>query len=564
MLALLGPLSRRGRTRRRRTGATGRILVALVVVPVLLLLAVLALWAVDTRRAEGEALRNVEVAGRPVAGLDAAALDAALRSLAEEYPGAPVRVETPEGTIEVRGADVGLALDAGATRAAVLAVGREGSVARRFASWARSLVAPRTSELAVTLDPSLVEAVVVARDPSGRVPPTEPGLVAADGELVLVPGVDGRGLDPARVLEGLSAAAASGDLPVVTSVEAGAVAPRFTDEEARRLADRGRDLTAEPLSVQAGDTAVAVPTATMRTWLRAVPVPDGLRLEGDRERAALDLEALLAGVGAPPVDASFRVEDGRVVIDPDVPGSRCCAPEAADRAVAAVLSRPATPVVLPLVPREADRTTAEAQALGVGQPIGTFTTYFPAGQSRVVNIHRISDLTRGVVIEPGGSFSVNERIGPRTVENGFTTGGVIQDGVFQESVGGGISQYATTLFNAAFFGGLEYGAYQSHSLYISRYPYGREATLSFPEPDLVVENPTPYGVLIWPTYTPSSVTVTLWSTPWAQGQQTAQEERPVGPCTRVVTERTRTFVADGHTEVDRIFATYRPEEGVAC
>jgi vancomycin resistance protein YoaR len=537
--------------------------VALVVVPVLLLLAAIGLWALDTSRAEGEVLRNVEIAGRPMGGLGGAALDDALGSLAEEYPAAPVRVETPEGAIELVGSDVGLSLDVAATRAEVLAVGRSGSVPRRFASWLSALVRPRTSDLAVTLDASRVEAAVVERDPSGRVPPTEPGITASGGDLAVVPGVEGRGLDPATVVDGLRDAAVSGDLPVVTAVAAGPIAPRFTDEEAARLAELGRERTAEPLPVQAGDTAVAVPSETLRTWLHAVPVPDGLRLEADPARAAPDVDALLADVGADPVDASFVVEGDRVVIIPDVPGSRCCAPDAAERVAAAVLDRPEGPVQLSLVPAEADRTTADAEALGIVQPIGSFTTSYPAGQSRVVNIHRIADLTRGVVIEPGGSFSVNEHIGPRTEANGFTTGGVIQNGVFEESVGGGISQFATTLFNAAFFGGLEYSAYQSHSIYISRYPYGREATLSYPEPDLVVENPSPHGVLIWPTYTASSITVTLWSTPWATGAQTAQTESPVGACTRVTTERTRTFV-DGRTAKDRVFATYRPEEGVTC
>ena len=80
----------------------------------------------------------------------------------------------------------------------------------------------------------------------------------------------------------------------------------------------------------------------------------------------------------------------------------------------------------------------------------------------------------------------------------------IENGVLVDTVGGGISQFATTTFNAAFFGGLDLVEYQSHSIYISRYPYGREATLSFPKPDLVIGNNTPYGVLIWPTYTGTS------------------------------------------------------------
>jgi vancomycin resistance protein YoaR len=226
--------------------------------------------------------------------------------------------------------------------------------------------------------------------------------------------------------------------------------------------------------------------------------------------------------------------------------------------------RPAEAVELPLGPRPPGRTTEDAAALGIVEPIATFTTSFAPGQSRVVNIHRIAELTRGVVIDPGSELSVNGFVGRRTAAKGFVPGGVIQDGVFDESVGGGISQYATALFNAAFFGGLEFGTYQSHSIYISRYPYGREATLSFPQPDLVIENPTPYGVLVWPTYTSSSLTMTLYSTRWATGEQTGQRESLVGVCTRVTTERTRTFVSDGHREVDSVHATYRPGEGIDC
>nr|MBA2609102.1 VanW family protein [Actinomycetota bacterium] len=126
-----------------------------------------------------------------------------------------------------------------------------------------------------------------------------------------------------------------------------------------------------------------------------------------------------------------------------------------------------------------------------------------------------------------------------------------------------ISQFATTLFNAAFFAGLDMGEYQSHSIYISRYPYGREATLNFPHPDLVVINNTPYGVLVWPTYTGTTLTLTLYSTKYAPGTQTGQSQAPSGICTRVTTERTRTY-PDDTKKVDRFRATYRPQEGKNC
>jgi hypothetical protein len=201
--------------------------------------------------------------------------------------------------------------------------------------------------------------------------------------------------------------------------------------------------------------------------------------------------------------------------------------------------------------------------LGIIELVAEFTTEHAAGQGRVANIHRISDITRGAVIQPGASWSINDYVGRRTAEDGFVPAGVIYQGVFQEDVGGGISQYATTLFNAAFFGGLDFAEYQAHSIYISRYPYGREATVSFPAPDLRIVNNTPFGVLIWPTYTDTSITVSLYSTKHIVTEQTGQVETAVDQCTRVTTERTRTY-ADGSVGVDTVGALYQPEEGLDC
>ena len=47
-------------------------------------------------------------------------------------------------------------------------------------------------------------------------------------------------------------------------------------------------------------------------------------------------------------------------------------------------------------------------------------------------------------------------------------------------IGGGVSQFATTMFNAAFFAGLDIDEYQAHSEYFDRYPCGREATMGYP------------------------------------------------------------------------------------
>jgi vancomycin resistance protein YoaR len=181
----------------------------------------------------------------------------------------------------------------------------------------------------------------------------------------------------------------------------------------------------------------------------------------------------------------------------------------------------------------------------------------------VLNIQRIADIIRGVVIEPGERFSVNDFVGERTREKGFVSAGTIQQGHFKDDVGGGISQFATTIFNAAFFAGLEFDDYQSHTIYISRYPYGREATLNYPDVDLAVINSTPYGVLIWPEYTSTSITVQMYSTKYWEVEQTGQSSWRSGACRSVETFRSRTS-PEGEVLEDSVQARYRPGEGLDC
>ncbi len=230
----------------------------------------------------------------------------------------------------------------------------------------------------------------------------------------------------------------------------------------------------------------------------------------------------------------------------------CCTDEA-PQAVTAALLAGETSVELPTRVETAAQGREWAAGLGVKEIVGSFTTNHKCCESRVTNIQRMADILRGTLIPPGTTFSVNDTVGRRTVEKGFVEGGVIQDGEFATDIGGGVSQFATTMFNAAFFGGLDIPTYKMHSKYISRYPFGREATLAYPSVDLQIRNDTDYGIVIWPTYTGTSITVDLWSTRTAVGDQSAQS--PTSGCGRVTTERTRTFT-DGRTETDTFRANY--------
>jgi vancomycin resistance protein YoaR len=155
--------------------------------------------------------------------------------------------------------------------------------------------------------------------------------------------------------------------------------------------------------------------------------------------------------------------------------------------------------------------TAPARSSVPYELVSRFTTYYPPGQPRVVNIRRAAALLDGTLLAPGARFSLNEKLGKRTRARGFVAAPSISGPIHVDSVGGGVSQVATTLYNGAFFAGLSLIRHTPHSFYISRYPKGREATVSWGGPELVFQNDWQAPLLLRLKTTATSITVWFYS-----------------------------------------------------
>ncbi len=129
-----------------------------------------------------------------------------------------------------------------------------------------------------------------------------------------------------------------------------------------------------------------------------------------------------------------------------------------------------------------------------------------------VNIRLAAQEINGAIVKPGETFSFNDYTGPRGAAQGYIESGIIEAGRPGKAVGGGISQLATTLYNATYFAGMEDVEHTEHSYYISRYPAAREATIYDGAIDLKFRNPFDTGVLIQTIGTSSDITVRIWGT----------------------------------------------------
>jgi vancomycin resistance protein YoaR len=141
----------------------------------------------------------------------------------------------------------------------------------------------------------------------------------------------------------------------------------------------------------------------------------------------------------------------------------------------------------------------------------------------------------GTIVRPGERFSLNEVLGRRTTERGFVEAPQIYNGRLEDAVGGGVSQIATTTYNAAFFAGVQIVEHQPHEFYISRYPMGREATVSWGGPELIWRNDWPAAILVKAYADSDSITVELYSSKLGRRVETETGEPTQYTAPRTIT-----------------------------
>ena len=266
------------------------------------------------------------------------------------------------------------------------------------------------------------------------------------------------------------------------------------------------------MTLQLGPTRWIVPPSRLAEVLE---LPSGgttaLRIGGPAALAWLT--HLASRVESPPKDATFAVDGAHVTVVPGKPGAQLDTVRTAD-AILAAAKRPRLRVAqLVVEPEQPKITTAKARTMGIVGRVSGFTTLFGGVPNHIHNVETVSHLIDDTLIAPDATFSFNKTTGERTAAKGFLVAPVIINGELTTGLGGGICQVSTTVFNAAFDGGLNITARTNHALYISHYPQGRDATVNYPDVDLKFVNDTGHWLLLRTFVSSSSLTVNLYGTP---------------------------------------------------
>jgi len=565
----------------KRLISLGRaIALGLACLPLLLFALAFARFVNSPRVIGGLSVGAVQVGGLPAEEAKRRLAERA-RTLTREQ----LRLELNGKSALVPIAELGIELSVDASVAQALGVARNGGALSNGLRYLRSFASVEQLPAVVRVDRARFGAAlqkvegeliddlprlgsIVIENGIARAVPAAPGRkIAVDAALAACTGAvafgqTGKGV--ALTARTLTPSLASGTLDRALALATRVLSrPVVLETEARRLEIAPAELGALLLSrIQGQEVELVLEPERLDTWLST-------------QRPRLE---------APARDASFEVSaQDEVRVVPGEAGVRLHG-DAVAKALWAAAQTDEHHGALPLArePLPA-RSIEHADALGIHKLVASFTTRHPCCQPRVENIHRIATLLDGLVVEPGQTASLNAIVGPRTQKNGFVLAPSIEDGEMIDTVGGGVSQFATTMFNALFHAGYDIIERQPHTYWFPRYPMGHDATLGLPRPDLVFKNDSAAGLLVKTSFTKTTITVKLYGDTGGRRVASAVSERRdiVPPALEllpnrdvppdeekvkeggmigwsVIASRTVTF-ADGTKKEEKRKVTYKPK-----
>lgn len=458
----------------------------------------LAIYIADIAMNRGSVPRGTTVGGVEIGGMSNEEAVSALETQLGDVATAPVTVSAAQASAQLVPASSGLGIDWDAT---VRSAGEESlNPLTRLAGLFRTRevdIVPTVDRAA--LDPELERvAAELRRDP-------QDGAIAIEsGETTVTEPVSGQEVDGEQLFERVTTGWLNPSGVEVDAVEVEpAVSSEVIDDALNGPVKRA---LSGPLTLRGRDGVDGVIAQDRLGEVVQFPNVDG------GIAPQVNAEAAQGILGEQLAETERKMQNARVLpgggVEPSVDGSIIDWEGAMAGFDERVLGDKERTWEAAYKNRPADFTTDEAQSATFNEVVGSFTTSGYSAASGT-NIALVAKEVEGAIVNPGETFSLNGYTGPRGTAQGYVSSRIIENGRPGNAVGGGISQFATTLYNAAYFAGMTDVASTPHSYYISRYPTGREATVFEGAIDLQFRNDSPYPVKITSTVGGGEVTVSL-------------------------------------------------------
>jgi len=479
-----------------------------------------AQWALADRVPPG-----TTVAGVDIGGMSSAKAVTALRAGLVDIEARGIPITAGDQSTTLLPDQAGLSVDVPATVKELTGFGLEPS--RLLAQ----LTGGGRHDPVTVVDEQAFATSIAALADSLAVDPVDGSLVFVDGKPQPTPAVNGASVVADQAAQIIRTSWLTAPRPIKLPVAV--VAPTIgQDQVDAAVANVAGPLTRAPISVDVGDQIAELPASVVASVATFTPVSGKLTLVLDGKQLREEVLKRTRSLFTAPEDAHFTFVNDVPTIVPGAPGTTIDPDTLAAAVQAAGLSTTDRTAHVELVPTDPAQSTAAVEALGIKEKVSEFATPLTNEAIRTQNLVNAARILTGQIVQPGETFSMSKGVGPITVENGYQLAHAIVSGGVTDVIGGGLSQMATTTYNAAFFAGLEDVEHSPHSVYFTRYPPGREATIFTGVVDMKFRNNTPYGILMQSWVAGGQLHVAMWSTKyWDVTTTTSDRSNVVQPKT---------------------------------
>lgn len=172
----------------------------------------------------------------------------------------------------------------------------------------------------------------------------------------------------------------------------------------------------------------------------------------------------------------------------------------------------------------------------INDVLGSYTTdYSNSSQNRSLNVERAAELLNGITLYPGEELSTYGTVAPFSEANGYYMAPSYAGGQVVDSMGGGICQVSSALYNAVLKSELEVTVRSPHSMVVAYVPKSADAAISDSGKDFRFVNNTEYPIYIECISSNKKITINIYGV----------ETRPAGRTVEYISETVEEIIPEG-------------------
>jgi vancomycin resistance protein YoaR len=415
----------------------------------------------------------------------------------------PINFQTPQGTFTATPEQIGLELDLPET---------VNGISKNIFTFFKSAIFSTEIKPTINLDENTFKIALAKVITENTKTPINATLATQGGKVVTTEAVSGTQIDWEKTKKSLreSWLYEGRKAEVVIAY----IPPAVSNEDVNKARSNLADLAvASPITLKIGARSIEISPEVIGTALKFVPNREKLESKFDETVIVNEISRQIPNIQTTASDAKFDFIGDRVFVIPAQEGLKF-KPGQLDATMSLAFRQKEnrvvnldSAVIKPLI------TTESLDALGIKEQLSTFRQDFDYLPYREINVGQAARYMDGKILKPGEIFSMNETIKERTSKNGYVKGIYIgEGGRFDFGLGGGVSIITSATWTAAFYAGLERIEQRAHSVLISRYTPGLEATVSWPKLDLKFRNNTQNNILIKAIPARDGITISMYGT----------------------------------------------------